>query len=67
MGIIASIIAKVIEYFVSLIAKSIFNKWKQKKEIEQDESKAKVNADKLDNAATHEEKVRVGENLLNGE
>lgn len=67
MSFIGTIIAKVIEYFVALFAKFVSDKWRQKKEIENDEALASANAEKVDNAKTHEEKVREAEGLLNGE
>lgn len=67
MSFVYGIIIKLFESFLSFITKLILKKYKQKKEIENDETKAENNAKKIDDAISHEDKVRSGENLLNGQ
>ena len=66
MNFLASLIAKILEYFLGLFVKFLSDKWRQKKQIDQDEKNAHDNTEKIEQAKSHEEKVKAGEDLLNG-
>ena len=58
MNFLASLIAKILEYFLGLFVKFLSDKWRQKKQIDQDEKNAHDNTEKIEQAKSHEEKVK---------